>query len=250
MNLKLNGKVAIVTGASKGIGAGIAKRLATEGVQVVVNYASSKSDADKVVAEILSQGGIALAIKADISSASDVKRLFEEAHAALGRIDIVVNNAGTFKFDPIEAVTEDVFRKQFNINVWGPVLTTQEALKYFPVTGGNIVNISSAASQNPAANGSIYAATKAALDAMTVALSRELATRNIRVNAIAAGPTVTEGVKELGVLGTDAEQHMINATPMGRLGQPDDIALVVAFIVSDAAGWVTGDRIKASGGLQ
>ena len=250
MNLKLNGKVAIVTGASKGIGAGIAKQLATEGVKVVVNYASSESDADKVVTEILSQGGIALAIKADVSSAPDVKRLFEEAHAAFGRIDIVVNNAGTFKFDPIEAVTEDVFRKQFNINVWGPVLTTQEALKYFPASGGNIVNISSAASQNPAANGSIYAATKAALDAMTVALSRELAARNIRVNAIAAGPTVTEGVKELGVLGTDAEQYMINATPMGRLGQPDDIAPVVAFIISDAAGWITGDRIKASGGLQ
>ncbi|SEV96214.1 3-oxoacyl-[acyl-carrier protein] reductase [Chitinophaga sp. YR573] len=250
MNLNLNGKVAIVTGASKGIGAGIAKQLAKEGVKVVVNYASGESDADKVVGEILSEGGIALAIKADVTSASDVKRLFEKAHGTFGRIDILVNNAGIFKFGPIESVTEDVFKNQFNINVWGPVLTTQEALKYFPATGGNIVNISSSASQNPTANGSIYAATKAALDAMTVALSRELAIRNIRVNTIAPGPTVTEGVKEMGVLGTDAEQYMINATPMGRLGQPDDIASVVVFIVSDAAGWVTGDRIKASGGLQ
>jgi 3-oxoacyl-[acyl-carrier protein] reductase len=249
MDLKLKDKVAIVTGASKGIGAGIAKELAAEGVIVVVNYATAKDDADKVVNEIISKNGKAFAIQANVSVAADVKRLFEETSNRFGRIDIVVNNAGVYKFNPIEAITEEMYRELFDINVWGPILTTQEALKYFPESGGNIVNISSGASANPQQNGSLYAATKAAVDTLTLAFARELAKRKIRVNALAVGPTLTEGVKSMGVVGTDIEKFMIDATPLGRLGLPQDIASVVAFLVSDAGGWITGDRIKTSGGL-
>jgi 3-oxoacyl-[acyl-carrier protein] reductase len=250
MDLKLKGKVAIVTGASKGIGAGIAKGLAAEGVSVVVNYASSREGADKVVQEIIAAGGNAIAIKADVSNALDVKQLFTTAKSTFGDIDILVNNAGVYKFDAIEAVTEDDFKKHFNINVWGPVLTTQEALQHFPSSGGSIVNISSSASLNPSPHGSIYAASKAALDAITVSLAKELASRNIRVNTVAPGPTVTEGSNDLGFAGTPMEDFMIKSTPLGRLGQPEDIASIVVFVVSEAAGWLTGDRLKASGGLQ
>ncbi|OMP76292.1 glucose 1-dehydrogenase [[Flexibacter] sp. ATCC 35208] len=247
MELSLKGKVAVVTGASKGIGAAIAKGLAAAGATVVVNYANSAADAEKVVREI---GTSALAIQADVSKPADVKRLFEATQRAFGKVDILINNAGIYKFAPIESVTTDFYREQFDINVLGPVLTIQEVLKYFPATGGNIVNISSSASENPMPTTSIYAASKAALDALSVALSRELGPRNIRVNTIAAGPTVTEGVKSQGMLGTDAEQFMIRSTPLGRLGQPEDIAGIVTFLVSDAARWITGDRVKASGGLQ
>lgn len=247
MELSLKGKVALVTGASKGIGAAIAKGLAAAGATVVVNYANSLTDAEKVVQEI---GAQALAIQADVSKPADVKRLFEAAIRAFGKIDILINNAGIYKFAPIETVTPEFYKEQFDINVLGPVLTIQEALKYFPSTGGNIVNISSSASENPMPTTSIYAASKAALDALSVALARELGPRNIRVNTIAAGPTVTEGVKSQGMLGTDAEQFMIRSTPLGRLGQPEDIASIVTFLVSDAGRWITADRIKASGGLQ
>lgn len=249
MDLKLKDKVAIVTGASKGIGAGIAKELAAEGVSVIVNYATAKDDADKVVAEIISKGGNAVAIQANVSIAADVKRLFEESNNAFGQIDIVVNNAGIYKFYPIETITEEVYSEMFNLNVLGPVLTTQEALKYFPSHGGNIVNISSGASTNPPPNGSLYAATKAALDVLTLAFARELGARKIRVNALAVGPTITEGVKSMGVLGTGQEKLIVDTIPLGRLGLPADIASVVSFLVSDAGGWITGDRIKTSGGL-
>ncbi|SFW73683.1 glucose 1-dehydrogenase [Chitinophaga sancti] len=250
MEQTLKGKVALVTGASKGIGAAIAKELAAAGAAVVVNYATSTTDAERVVHAITTQGGKAIALQANVSDAEAVKRMFTAAKDAFGQIDILVNNAGIYKFAPIEAVTTDFYREQFDINVLGPVLTIQEALKYFPATGGNIVNISSSASENPMPSTSIYAASKAALDALSVALARELGARNIRVNTIAAGPTITEGVKSQGMLGTEAEQFMIRATPLGRLGQPEDIAAIVSFLVSDAAKWITADRIKASGGLQ
>lgn len=250
MEQTLKGKVALVTGASKGIGAAIAKDLAAAGAAVIVNYAASITDAEKVVQAITANGGQALALQANVSNAGDVKKMFETAIDAFGKIDILVNNAGIYKFAPIESVTPDFYREQFDINVLGPVLTIQEALKYFPATGGNIVNISSSASENPMPSTSIYAASKAALDALSIALGRELGPRNIRVNTIAPGPTVTDGVMSQGLLGTEAEQFMVRSTPLGRLGQPEDIAAVVTFLVSDAGKWITADRIKASGGLQ
>lgn len=250
MDLKLKGKVAIVTGGSKGIGAGIAKALAAEGVAVVVNYVSSKKDADAIVNQITGDGGNAVAVQGDVSKSADVKSLFDETIKAFGKLDILVNNAGIYKFAPIEMVTEESFREQFDINVLGPLLTMKEALKYFPATGGSIVNISSGASTNPPPNGSVYGASKAALDALSIALGRELAARKIRVNTISVGPTVTEGVKAQGLLGTDAEKYIIASSPFGRLGNPEDIASVVTFIASDAAGWITADRIYASGGLK
>lgn len=250
MEQTLKGKVALVTGASKGIGAAIAKDLAAAGAAVVINYAGNTTDAEKVVHAITANGGQALALQANVSNAGDVKKMFETANDAFGKIDILVNNAGIYKFANIESVTPDFYREQFDINVLGPVLTIQEALKYFPATGGNIVNISSSASENPMPSTSIYAASKAALDALSIALARELGPRNIRVNTIAPGPTVTEGVKSQGLLGTEAEQFMVRSTPLGRLGQPEDIASIVTFLVSDAGKWITADRIKASGGLQ
>jgi len=252
MDLHLQNKVAIVTGASKGIGAGIAKALAAEGVAVVVNYASSQAGADRVVADITAAGGRATAVQADVSQAADVKRLFAAAQAAFGPIDIVINNAGVFEFGPVESVTESEFQRHFGTNVYSLFLTTQEALAYFPAAGGSIVNISSLAGQSPAANTGLYAATKAAGDALTVALAKELAPRRIRVNTVAPGPTDTEGVQSQGNLapGSAGEQAILAATPLGRLGQPADIAAVVVFLVSDAAAWLTGERIRAGGGLQ
>lgn len=249
MKDKLKNKVAIVTGASKGIGAGIAKELAAQGAAVIVNYAGSHDGAEKVVADIISAGGKAAAIQADISQAADVSRLFGAANREFGGVDIVVNNAGVFSFGPIETVTETEFHRQFNTNVLGTILTTQESLKYFPESGGCIINLSSIASQNPNPNASLYASTKGAIDALTISWSKELASRNIRVNAVAPGNTETEGAHSLGIFGTDIEKAMIESTPLKRFGQPKDIAAVVAFLASDDAGWVTGERIKASGGL-
>lgn len=250
MNLNLNGKVAVVTGASKGIGAGIAKALAAEGVKVIVNYATSHGDASQVVTAIENENGQAIAIQADVSKSGDVERLFKEAYAAFGRIDIVINNAGVFKFEPIENITEEEFHRQFNTNVLAPFLTTQQALKYFPESGGNIINISSGASKQPGHSTSLYGATKAAVDTLTEAFAKELGSRNIRVNAVAPGVTESEGVHSLGtIIGTDTENAIISATALGRIGQPEDIATVVVFLVSDAAGWLTGVRIRASGGL-
>jgi 3-oxoacyl-[acyl-carrier protein] reductase len=245
----MKGKVAIVTGASKGIGAGIAKGLAAEGVAVVVNYVNSKTDADRVVADITSKGGKAVAIQGNVAVAADVERLFAAAKEAFGEINILVNNAGIFKFGPVEAITEADFHQHFTINVLGPILTTQEALKYFPASGGSIINISSVAGSNPGAYASLYASTKAAIDAITISLAKELAARNIRVNAVAPGNTETQGAHDLGIFGTEIEKTMIAATPMGRFGQPEDIAGAVVFFASDASSWLTGERVRASGGM-
>ncbi|HTQ81890.1 MAG TPA: glucose 1-dehydrogenase [Pseudolabrys sp.] len=248
---QLSGKVAVVTGASKGIGAGIAKRLAAEGAAVVVNYASSKDGADRVVADIAAKGGKAVAVQGDMSKSADVKRLFAEAKSAFGgAVDVLVNNAGVYKFQPLEEVTESEFHRQFNTNVLGPILATQEAAKHFGPNGGSVINISSVASQSPVPTASVYSATKGALDALTNVLARELAPKNIRVNTIAPGGVETEGFVTAGVKGSDFEKSMIASTPLGRLGQPDDIARIASFLASDQSAWLTGERITASGGMR
>ncbi|MEP6563853.1 MAG: glucose 1-dehydrogenase [Mesorhizobium sp.] len=244
----LNGKVAIITGASKGIGAAIAKGLAAAGAAVVVNYASSREGADRVVADIKDSGGRAIAVQGDVSQGADVRRLFEATKSSFGSVDILVNNAGVFEFEPLEAVTEAEFHREFNTNVLGIILTIQQAVKQFGPAGGSIINISSIASSNPQPNSLVYAATKSAVDSITLSMSRELGGRNIRVNAIAPGGVDTEGLKRVGVVGSEREQALIAITPLGRFGQPDDIARVAVFLASDAASWLTGERISASGG--
>lgn len=244
---ELKGKVAVVTGASKGIGAGIAKRFGAAGASVVVNYSSSKDGADRVVAEITKSGGNAIAVQGDVSKAGDVKRLFDETKRAFGKLDVLVNNAGVFRFAPLEEVTEDEFHREFNINVLGTLLATREALKHFN-GGGSVINLSSVVSTSPIPNSSVYSATKGAVDTLTVGLSRELGPRNIRVNVIAPGGVDTEGTQEIGVVGSDFEKQMVAQTPLGRFGQPDDIAQVAVFLASDASAWLTGERITASGG--
>ncbi len=246
---KLKGKVAVVTGASKGIGAGIARGLAAEGAAVVVNYSSSREGADKVVAQIREKGGKAIAVQGDVSRPADVKRLFTEAKQAFGALDVLVNNAGVFQFEPLEAVTEGEFHRQFNTNVLGPILATQEALNHFGKSGGSVINIGSVVSENGMPNSVVYAATKSALDSVTRGLSKELAARGIRVNTIAPGGTETEGLHTAGIVGSDFEKQMVSQTPLGRLGQPEDIARVAVFLASNDAGWITGERITASGGM-
>ncbi|WMT73519.1 glucose 1-dehydrogenase [Bradyrhizobium sp. Ash2021] len=244
----LNGKVAIVTGASKGIGAGIARSFGAAGAAVAVGYNGSKEGADRVVAVIINAGGRAIAVQADVGKPDDVKRLFAETTAAFGAPDVVVNNAGVFAFEPVEAISEAEFHRQFNTNVLGPLLTTQEALKAFGPGGGSIINISSVVSKNPTPHSVVYASTKAAVDNMTVALSRELGARNIRVNAIAPGGVETEGSAAAGIVGGEMEKAVVRMTPLGRMGQPADIAKVAVFLASDQASWLTGERISASGG--
>ena len=246
---RLKGKVAVVTGASKGIGAGIAKRLGAAGAAVVVNYSSSKEGADRVVAEITANGGKAIAVKGDVSKADDVQRLFDATKKAFGPVDVLVNNAGVFEFQPIEDVTEDEFHREFNINVLGPILATREALKHFRPEGGSVINISSVVSENPVVNSVVYSATKGAVDTITRALAKELGTRNIRVNTIAPGGVETEGTHKLGVIGSDFQKQMVAQTPLGRFGNPDDIAQVAEFLASEESRWLTGERIAASGGL-
>jgi 3-oxoacyl-[acyl-carrier protein] reductase len=246
---RLTGKVAIVTGASKGIGAGIAKGFAAEGAAVVVNYSSSREGADKVVKEIEGNGGRAVAIQGDVSKAADVRRVFAEAKKAFGSLDVLVNNAGVYQFHPLEEVTEAEYRRQFDINVLGTLLATQESLKHFGSGGGSVINISSVASANPVPNSVVYSATKAAVDTITLGLSKELGARRIRVNAIAPGGVETEGTHTLGVIGSDFEKKLVGDTPLGRIGQPDDIAQVAVFLASDESAWLTGERISASGGL-
>jgi 3-oxoacyl-[acyl-carrier protein] reductase len=246
---KLMGKVAVVTGASKGIGAGIAMALGAAGAAVVVNYSSSKEGADRVVAEIVRQDGKAIAVQADVSKAADVQRLFAEAKRTFGAPDIVVNNAGVFRFDALEAVNADEFHREFHINVLGPILTTQEALKYFGPAGGSIVNVSSTVSTRPLPGSTVYSATKAALDTLTKELARELGPRNIRVNAINPGLTETEGARDIGVFGSEFEKKIVSKTPLGRAGQPADIAPLAVFLASDDAHWITGESIRIAGGL-
>jgi 3-oxoacyl-[acyl-carrier protein] reductase len=246
---ELSGKVAIVTGASKGIGAAIAKGLAAVGASVVVNYASSREGADRVVAEIAAKGGKAVAVEADVSKAADVRRLFDETKKAFGSLDVLVNNAGVYRFAPIEEVTEDEFHRTFNINVLGVLLTSREAMKHFGPDGGSVINISSVASTSPTPSAVVYSATKGAVDAITRVLAKELGSKKIRVNAIKPGGVETEGVHTLGVIGSEFEQQMVARTPLGRLGQPDDIASVAVFLASAASGWMTGETISVGGGF-
>ena len=247
----LQDKVAIVTGASKGIGAGIAKHLAQAGAAVAVNYASSRADADRVVAEIEALGGRAIAVQGDVSRAADVTRMFEETEAALGTPSILVNNAGVFKFEPVESITEDEFDRQYRINVLGIILTVQEALKRFPASGGSIINISSITSKNPVPFSTLYSSTKAAVDSITDSLAKELGRRNIRVNTVAPGHTDTEGLRVLGVIDSEIGEQAVAATPLGaRFGLPDEIAPAVVFLASDASSWLTGERVSASGGAR
>ncbi|MBA1143236.1 SDR family NAD(P)-dependent oxidoreductase [Mesorhizobium neociceri] len=245
---ELKGKVAIVTGASKGIGAAIARQFGAAGAAVVVNYASSKADADRVVQAIVRDGGKAVSIQADVARSGDVKRLFKQASDAFGPLDILVNNAGVFQFQPLEAVTEAEFHRQFDTNVLGTILTTQEAVWNFGPSGGSVINLSTISSVNPVPNSVVYSASKSAVDAVTKALANELSGRKIRVNSIAPGATATEGLTAMGAVGTEYEKVIVVGIPMGRLGQPDDIARVALFLASDQSSWMTGERITVSGG--
>jgi 3-oxoacyl-[acyl-carrier protein] reductase len=247
---KLAGKVAVVTGASKGIGAAIAKQLAAEGAAVVVNYASSKSGADQVVSEITAQGGKAVAVQADVAKKADIDRLFAETKKAFGQLDILVNNAGVYEFLPLEQITEEHFHRQFNVNVLGLILTTQEAVKQFGAAGGSIINLSSVASTAAPAGGSVYSATKGAVDTVTKSLAKELGPRKIRVNAINPGMIETEGVHAAGIIGSDFQKQTETQTPLGRIGQPQDIASVAAFLASADSGWITGETFLVAGGYR
>ena len=243
----LNGKVAIVTGASKGIGAGIAKLFAKSGASVVVNYSTSKDAANALVAEIKSFGGKAVAIHADFSKTADIRRLFEESKRAFGALDILVNNAGVFAFAPLQEATEQEFHREFSTNVLGVITATQEAAKYFGPNGGSIINISSIASIGYLRNSLIYAASKSAVDSITRVSSIELAPKKIRVNSLAPGSTLTEGIAALG-MPQAAIDALVATIPFGRPGMPEDIARVALFLASDDSAWVTGERITASGG--
>lgn len=246
---KLAGKVAVVTGASKGIGAAIAKSLAAEGASVIVNYASSKAGADAVVSAITAAGGKAVAVGGDVSKAAEAQGLIDAAIKNFGRLDILVNNSGVYEFAPIEAVTEKQFHKIFGVNVLGVLLTTQAATKHLG-EGSSIINIGSGASRITPPNTTVYTATKGALDAITGVLAKELGPKKIRVNSVNPGAVETEGTHSAGVIGSDFEKALIQQTPLGRTGQPDDIASVVTFLASNDAKWVTGEVILASGGLR
>jgi 3-oxoacyl-[acyl-carrier protein] reductase len=247
---KLAGKVAVVTGASKGIGASIAKHLAAEGAFVVVNYASSKAGADKVVGEITAQGGKAVAVQGSVAKKADIEHLFAETQKAFGHTDILVNNAGVYEFSPLEQISEEHFHKQFDTNVLGLILTTQEALKHFNGEGGSIINISSVVGVNPMPNAAVYSATKAAVDAVTKSLARELGPKKIRVNSINPGMIETEGVHAAGFLESDFPKQVISQTPLGRIGQPQDVATVATFLASADSGWITGETFLVSGGFR
>jgi 3-oxoacyl-[acyl-carrier protein] reductase len=247
---KLAGKVAVVTGASKGIGASIAEHLAAEGAAVVVNYANSKPGADAVVKRITGKGGKAVAVQADVSKPADITRLFAETKNAYGKLDILINNAGIYEFAPLEAVTSEHFHKQFNLNVLGLLLTTQEAVKLMDGNGGSIVNISSIVGPMPFQGASVYSATKAAVDAVTVALSKELGPKKIRVNSLNPGMVETEGLQAGGFAEGDFRKMIESQTPLGRIAQPEDIARAAVFFASDDAGWVTGQTLILAGGMR
>jgi 3-oxoacyl-[acyl-carrier protein] reductase len=247
---KLNNKVAVVTGASKGIGAGIAKALAAAGATVVVNYASSKDDAERVVGDIAKAGGKAVSIQGDVSKASDVQRLFAETKKKFGRLDVLVNNAGVYEFAPLADITEAQFHRLFNTNVLGLLLATQEAAKQFGPEGGSIINIGSTASRITPPTTAVYTATKGAVDAVTHVLAKELGPRKIRVNSINPGVVETEGVHAAGFIGSDFQKQFEAQTPLGRIAQPDDIAPIAVFLASQDSGWLTGETLLASGGLR
>jgi len=245
---KLAGKVAVVTGASKGIGASIAEHLAAEGASVVVDYATSKPGADAVVKRITEKGGKAISVQADVSKPQDIARLFAETKAAYGKLDILVNNAAVFEFAPLGSITAEHFHKQFDLNVLGLLLTTQEALKLIGPEGGSIINISSIVGPMPVATGSVYSATKAAVDALTVAHSKELGPKKIRVNSLNPGMVETEGLHAAGFAESDFRKLVESQTPLGRIAQPEDIARAAVFFASDDAGWVTGQTLILAGG--
>jgi 3-oxoacyl-[acyl-carrier protein] reductase len=247
---KLANKVAVVTGASKGIGADIAKSLAAEGASVVVNYASSKEGADKVVSAIKAKGGKAIAVQGDVSKQADITRLFTETQKAFGKLDILVNNAGIYAFAPLGEITEELFHNQFNLNVLGVLLTTQEAAKYFNGEGGSVINVSSAVTTLLPPGTSTYSATKAAVDAITVILSKELGPKGIRVNAINPGMIETEGVHSAGFLGSDFEKTLVAQAPLGRIGQVDDISPAAIFLASSDSKYMTGQTVNISGGIR
>jgi len=244
---KLTGKVAIATGASKGIGASIAERFGAAGATVVVNYASRKSGADAVVGRITEKGGKAIAVQADLSNEQDIARLFKETITAYGKLDILVNNAGIYDFAPIQSVTPEHFHKQFNLNVLGLLLASKHAAALLP-EGGTIINISSIVGRMPVQGGSVYSATKAAVDAITVSLSKELGPKRIRVNSLSPGMVETEGLHTVGFAESDFRKMVESQTPLGRIGQPEDIARAAVFFASDDAGWVTGQTLILAGG--
>jgi 3-oxoacyl-[acyl-carrier protein] reductase len=250
MSQKLAGKVAVVTGGSKGIGASIAKHLAAEGASVVVNYASGKQDAARVVSEINADGGKAVAVQANLAKRAEIERLFAETKKAFGKLDILVNNAGVYEFRPLQEVTEDHFYKHFDLNVLGLIFSSQEAAKLFGSAGGSIINISSAASSLTPPNTVVYTATKGAVDAVTRTLAKELGPRNIRVNAINPGMVETEGVHSGGFLNGDFQKQIESLTPLGRIGQPVDVAPAAVFLASPESSWITGETFRVSGGLR
>jgi 3-oxoacyl-[acyl-carrier protein] reductase len=245
---KLKNKVAVVTGASKGIGAAIAKQLAADGASVVVNYATSREGADKVVAEITKAGGKAIAVGGSVAKEADIETLFAETKKAYGKVDILVNNAGVYAFAPLEQVTAEEYKRQYDTNVLGLLLTTKAALPLFPAEGGSVVNISSIVSTLAPAAASIYASTKGAVDTITKSLAKELGPRKIRVNSINPGLVITEGTQSAGIADSDFEKNSIASTPLGRSGRPEDIAPPVSFLASDDARWITGETIYVSGG--
>jgi 3-oxoacyl-[acyl-carrier protein] reductase len=247
---KLTGKVAVVTGASKGIGAGIAKELAAQGASVVVNYASSKEGAEKVVAEITKAGGKAIAVGGSVAKAAEIAQLFAETKKAYGKVDVLVNNAGVYAFAGLEEITEEEVDRMFDTNVKGLLLATKAGVALFPPEGGSVINIGSVASEQTPPTSAVYSGTKGAVDVITRVFAKELGPKKIRVNSVNPGPVVTEGFKSAGIAGSDFEKGMIQGTPLGRLGQPDDVATVVAFLASDDARWVTGSLLQAAGGLR
>src|SRR5262245_8785028 len=249
-NGKLTDQVAVVTGVSKGIGAGIAKHLAAEGASVVVNYASSKEGAEQVVNEITREGGKAIAVQGDVAKTKDVERLFAETKKAFGRLDVLVNNAGVYQFAPLEETNDEQFQRQFGVNVFGLILATREALKYFGPEGGSVINIGSTITSVTPPATVVYAATKGAVDTITRVLAKELGPRKIRVNSINPGVVETEGVQALGILGSDFEKQALAQTPLGRIGQPGDIAPAVGFLASANSGWITGEILQVAGGLR
>ena len=245
---KLNNKIALVTGSSKGIGAAIAKSLAQAGATVVVNYATSKPGADKTVADIEAAGGKAVALQGDFSKSDDITRVYAEIKEKFGKLDILVNNAGVYAFGPIEQVTPEEFHRQFNLNVLGLLLSTQAAMPLFPAEGGSVINIGSGAGRMSPPNGAIYCGTKGAVDSITQSLSKEFGARKIRVNALNPGLVETEGTESSGIMRSDFEKILIATTPLGRVGQPQDIANIAVFLASDEAYWINGQLIGAAGG--
>lgn len=245
----LQNKVAVVTGASKGIGAAIAKALALSGASVVVNYASSRSGGEAVVKAIAEGGGKAVAVHGDVSKAADARAIIEAAISNFGRLDILVNNSGVYEFAPLEEITEERFHRMFNTNVLGLLLCTQAAVKHMG-DGGSVINIGSAVSRVTPPNSAVYTGTKGAVDAITGVLARELGPKKIRVNSINPGMVETEGVQAAGFLGSDFEKQILAQTPLGRLGRVDDIASIAVFLASPQSGWLTGERLIASGGVR